>query len=347
MYDAVREQLSVNGQLAMLPVEITFWLPYMNETAMEKLGLTEADIPANWSDFLDFIAGLADKLPEDGSVRLFDPYTTDTGARSSLFNQIFRCYQQTLAADSNAVSAQEMTEILRKLEQIDFTALGLPTDEDTMRDDYNPDYDSDAILLQLDTGMSASRITNNQLPLVMSLTANTPAWLAADGEVAFINPYSEHYDLAIAFMETLAQNLDEASMAVYCADVTEPVENPTYEQDRQSAQDWLDQLKKQLENAEEIDRQEYEQELAYAQENMDNFEAQNRYIITAKDLEWLHANAEHFVLQGVNWLYSSSDDGSSGDAYDLVQQYIDGKITADKLMQEIDRKVRMRMMEGY
>ena len=48
-----------------------------------------------------------------------------------------------------------------------------------------------------------------------------------------------------------------------------------------------------------------------------------------------------------NWLYDSGDDGSSGDAYDLVQQYVDGKITADKLMQEVDRKVRMRMMEGY
>ena len=38
---------------------------------------------------------------------------------------------------------------------------------------------------------------------------------------------------------------------------------------------------------------------------------------------------------------------ASGDAYDLVQQYVDGKITADKLMQEVDRKVRMRMLAGY
>ena len=39
-----------------------------------------------------------------------------------------------------------------------------------------------------------------------------------------------------------------------------------------------------------------------------------------------------------------SDDG--GDAYSLIQQYMDGQIDASRLMKEIDRKVRMRIMEG-
>lgn len=347
LYDAIREQLSVNGKLAMLPVDETFWLPYVDAAALEKLGLTAADVPANWSDMLDFIANLADRLPADGSVRLLDPYTTDTGARWSLFSMIFQCYQQTLNADPNAVSAQEMTEILRKLEQIDFAALGQPTDEDVQRDDYTPDYNDNECLLQLNMGMSLRGITKNQLPLVMALTPNTPRYLNVDGTVAFINPFSEHQDLALEFMETLAQNMDDAKLATYCQDVTEPVENPNYEQGLASAKDWVDQCKKQLENCEEVDRQSYEEQLANAQQNLDSYEADNFYSISQDDLNWIHENAQYFVYSCPNWLYDSGDDGSSGDAFDLVQQYVDGKITADKLMQEVDRKVRMRMMEGY
>ena len=347
LYDTVREQLSVNGKLAMLPVDETFWLPYVNTVALEKLGLTADDLPANWSDMMDFIANLADRLPADGSVRLLDPYTSDSGARWSLFTLIFQCYQQTLNADSNAVTAQEMTEVLHKLEQIDFAALGQPTDEEIQRDDYNPEYNEDGYLLQLNSGMSLQGITKNQIPLVMALTPNTPRYLGIEGTVAFINPFSEHQDLALEFMETLAQNMDDTKLATYCQDVTEPVENPYYEQGLESMQDWVDQAKKELENCAEVDRQDYEEQLANAQQNLEDFKANNFYSISQDDLNWMHENAQYFVYRCPDWLYDSGDDGSSGDASDLVQQYIDGKITADKLMQEIDRKVRMRMMEGY
>lgn len=65
-------------------------------------------------------------------------------------------------------------------------------------------------------------------------------------------------------------------------------------------------------------------------------------MITAEDVAWVRSNGNALVLQMQNWLYSK--DG--GDAYDYVRQYIDGKIDAAKLMNEIDRKLRMMIMEG-
>lgn len=347
MYETVREQLSVDGKLAMLPVSSTFWVPYIKTAALEKLGLTAADVPTNWPDMLDFIAGLKDKLPEDGSVHLFDLYMTDSSVRWNLFNLIFQCYQQTLNEDSNAVTAQEMTEILNKLGQIDFTALGQPTEEEVQSEDYAPEYTDDGYLFELSMGMSLQEITKEQTPLVLSLTANTPRYLMTEGSVAFINPFSEHKDLALEFMEALAQNMTTEDLAICCEDVTEPVKNSYYEQGIANLQEWVDQCKNQLENCEEVDRQDYEEQLADAQKNLDSFTKEHYYSITEDDLNWMHENAQYFVYHCPDWLYSSSDDGSSGDALDLVQQYADGKITADKLMQEIDRKVRMRMMEGY
>ena len=64
--------------------------------------------------------------------------------------------------------------------------------------------------------------------------------------------------------------------------------------------------------------------------------------ISDKDIEWISAHRAELRISGNDWLYS--DDG--GDAYSLIQQYMDGQIDASRLMKEIDRKVRMRIMEG-
>ena len=44
----------------------------------------------------------------------------------------------------------------------------------------------------------------------------------------------------------------------------------------------------------------------------------------------------------MNWLYA--DD--SGDAWDLINQYLDGAIGVDELLAGIDRKAQMMMLEG-
>ena len=342
MDPTLREQLSVDGQLCALPVEFYFWIPYLNEKALNKLGMTVEDVPTNWSDFLDFLIDLQDRMPEDGSVALMEPWTSDTYARQAMFEQIFSSYQQLLNKDPNAFTTDQMVALLEKLEQVDFTALGQPTDEETMSDTYNPEYNDEGYLLYLNMGTSIGGITN-QHPMVMSLTADTPALLSVSATVAFVNPFSSNRELALKFMEKLAEKQPDEVNYVMFPDLTEPVENPYYEEGLKSYQEYVDNLRARLEEAEEVDRQDIELELSYAEKALDNYD-QYRYTISEQDIAWIRANAENLAIMGSNWLYNNDDEG---EAYELVQQYCQGQIDAQRLMDEIGRKIRMMMMEGY
>ena len=338
MEPTLREDLSSNGALAALPVRAYFWQPYVNEAAWAKLGKTAADVPSNWSDFLDLLIALQTDFPQDGSVTLLDPYNDAAMARRTLFDAIFDTYQRALSRDPDSVSAQTMVELLTKLEQIDFTRLGHPAE---VGDDYNDARDS--VLLTTNMGTTLSGLIDSYYgtPVVMSLTPDSDPLLTLECTVAFINPYSENADLALKYMETLADNLSDDVLYTVCPDLTEPVLDPYYETNLRNAEEQLAQLQKVYDEAEPIDKQALEQQLQYAQEYVETARAQ-RYSISEEEIAWLRGHGDEMSVKGANLLYS--DD--SGEAYELVNQYIDGKISASQMMKSIDGKLRMMILEG-
>lgn len=338
----LRDKLSINGAFCVLPVEGYFWLPRINTVALGKLGLTIEDVPTNWSDFLDFLLDLQAKMPQDRSVTLMDLYTSQTYARMELFNQIFESYQTLLTQDAQAVDSRQMTEILKKLEQLDFAAFGQPTEEETASEDYNPTYNEDGVLLSTNSGTRLEGIIrDNEQPLVMSLTADTPAYLPMDGSVAFINPFSENLAEAQAFIETLCVKLDDSIRYCLRDDLNEPTLNPYHDEIVQSMEEYVASVQKALDEAEAADKQDLEQQLKDAQESLERTR-QDVWAITEQDIAWLRAHSDNLVLKGSNWLYK--DD--SGEVYDLVQQYSEGMIDAERLMKAVDNKIRMMIMEG-
>ncbi len=333
------EKLSVNGRFSVLPVETNFYsMPFLHKAAFEKAGISMDEVPTNWMDFIAWLPTLEGRLPE--GVTLLDPWTSDEQARVGLFYVIFQSYQTYLNQDANSVSTQDMVSILDALSKIDFTKLGQPT-EDEMMGNYDADWNDDNILMEINGGYALDGITRSNTPLVMSLTANVDPVLEIDSVVAVINPFSENIDLALEYIETISENLEENVYYTICTDKTEPVLNKYYESNIASLQEYIDDLKKELETAEEVDKQDIEESIKANEESLKEYE-KYRYSINEEDIAWIGAHRSELTLSGDNWLYSSE----SGDAWDLVQQYLQGQIDASRLMKEIDRKVRMRILEG-
>lgn len=343
MYPAMREALSIDGELCAMPVSCYFWIPFVNRETMEKLGLEIGDIPTNWDDFLDFLVELEGRLPEDGSIIPFDSYQSDVEARRSVFDRIFVSYQQLLQADPDAVSTEQMAALLQKLERVDFRALGQPSEEEVQNEEYFDVRDGRTVyyLFEMNTGTTLENIAKMQ-PLVMSLTADTPRMLAVSASVAFVNPFSKNRELALEYIEGLVENLPESAEYVIFADKSEPVENRYYQDNMAQMQKSIDKLREQYASAEEADKQALMEMLDIAEENMKEYK-QYRFSISEADIVWLKQYADLLTLQGNNWLYSDN----SGEAFQLVQQYCEGQLDARKLMDEIGRKIRMMMMEGY
>ena len=333
------EQLSVNGRFSVLPVSGYFYLPFMNRAALEKAGISTEEIPTNWADFLEWLPTLAGRLPD--GMSLLDPWTSASDARMSIFYQIFQCYQNHLENDPNSVSANDMVSILEALDRVDFSALGQPSDEQIRSDNYSPEWNEEGILMELNSGRSISGMATKYYPLVMSLKNGLPHMLTMDAAVAIINPFSKNVDLALQFLETLADKMEDETAYTIRTDKTEPTPNKWYEQNMQEMQKYVDQLKKQIETAEAVNKQQLEETLKQAETAMKEMES-DRWSISEADIAWMSEHRAELGLAGDNWLYSDN----TGDGATLIQQYLDGQIDASRLMKEVDRKVRMRIMEG-
>ncbi len=128
MYPAIQESVQRDGRLVALPVDLSASCLGVNEKALEKLGLTLEDVPANWSDFLDFLINdLPGRWPSDGSVTFTYDGMDVENVRWQLFYMIFEDYQNYVNATMDVPSYN--TELLRslmdKLDRVDFQALGL------------------------------------------------------------------------------------------------------------------------------------------------------------------------------------------------------------------------------
>lgn len=347
MYPGIREGLSTNGRLVALPVDFSCWCMGVNEKALERLGMTIDDVPDNWMDFLDFMASLEEPLKEK-KLNLFYNGYTETDARNELFYAIFEDYQRYVNAVNPTMGYNTplLHDLLDKLEKLDFVALGLPSaqeDEDGENGGYieYTETDENSVLLQANVGCTIGNFYSEFTPVLMGLDASTPMPLILNTDVAFINPFTQHPDVAIQFMEELADNLTTGTR--YCMDpsLSEVIRGAQNEQNLADAQKWLAEAKASLESAEEADRQMLEETVAQAQESADYWEEYG-WDVSQRDLDWYRGHDDDITLGGVNWLYADDN----GEAMDLINQYRDHSISLDEMLTGIDRKVQMMLMEG-
>ena len=344
IYPDIRDALSTNGRLVAVPVSINAWVPGVNEKALEKLGMTVADVPDNWMDFLDFLVSLEEPL-RDGKLHLFyDGYTTED-AQNDMFYAIFETYQRYVNAVDPAMgyNTDLLRTLLTKLENIDFAALGLPepVEDDENGRVYSGDVSEDSILLQTGVGCTIGDFYSEYTPILMGLDADTPVPLVLNADVAFVNPFTKHPEQAIAFMETLADSLSTGVRYDINPDLNEVIRGRQNEDSLREAQKWVDDTRAQLDEADEADRQMMEEMLAQAEENL-RYWKNYGWEVSQRDLDWYRGHDDKLLLAGVQWIYADE----SGEGWQLISQYRDHQISLDEMLAGIDRKVQMMLMEG-
>ena len=339
---SLREEMKVNGEFAILPVEYYIMQMRFKLDALEEIGITKEDLPHNWMDFMDWLKSLEDVLPDDGSAHLIDPWYSDQEARSALMTQVFMTYQLALTYAPEYARTEDMIEIFQKLESIDFIKLGCPTQEEVYSDDYEPEYDWSKILVEWNVGSQLGGITKERYyPVIMSLTQDAPAFLSIDCSVAFINPYSENQDLALAFIEALSENLEPEIQYILFEDMDEPLLNSYHDEAVQNMEEYLEMLRAEYEDADEADKQELAENITEYEGYLEEIR-EDIWEISQDDIAWVNENGQNLKFAVRNWLYSNDN----GEAWELIEQYASGQLDAERLMKEIDRKIRMMILEN-
>ena len=347
-YPSIQEQLKHNGSLVALPVQAYGNASLgLNLKAAEKLGMTQDEIPTNWDDLLTFLTDvLPDKLPDDGTVSLFDSSTDVESCRYQLLSMILDDYQKYLeySGIEQGYNTEILNNLLTKLDQVDFVKLGQPEQIDW--DNYEWKWDEAGYLFSYGAGCTPDNfdMSMDSTPIAMSMTADTPFILDLDTSVAFVNPFSEHVDEAIEFLETLSDNLSNSLIYALDPSKTEPIRSTYYEQAKKDAEEYLENLKQQIEDADEADKQMLQEQLDQQQQYYDNID--NYYWeITPAGVEWYHNHDDLIRMSGYNMMYGASDD-TSEEIWNLRSQYVERQITAVDFLKGIDKKLQMMILEN-
>ena len=345
MYPTVREGLCSNGHLVALPVSVNATTIGVSEKALEALGLKLEDVPDDWPGFLDFIAGLGDKLQQTKGVSLFYSGYTDAEARYELLITILEDYQRyvSFANPGMGYNTDLLRGLFEKLEQIDFVALGcVPADQ--VSDDEGPvfyDEDEGLTLLQTGSGCNIGNYYSEYTPVLMRMEPNAPSYLVLDSMVAVINPFTKNPEAALAFIDELVDDLSLSTLYCLTPDRNETIRGESNQEVLDDATSELAALKAEYEQASPEEKQSLELEIRNAEENLEYIES-NLWDVSPVELEWYRAHDDNIVISNYNWLYSDS----VGEATDLIEQYQGGQITVKEMLEGIDKKVQMMLLEG-
>lgn len=344
MYPDVQAAVMKDGQLLALPIEMyTGNSMSYNSEAFKALGLTEDDLPKTWKDLFRLIQRFPD-LTGDTGIMAFEGYMTQKEARTSLFYSFMSAYMlhiKKVDGSEMAFDTQIMNETLDEFEKIDFVALGLPEEYD---DSYTYTEDTRSkILFQSYADISCSAYKDEYVqPLLLALEDGADPMIEMYITVAFVNPYSENRDLAIEYLEDAAGNMNDMFLVNICPDRNDPIRNSYYQETVDYYEEQIESMQAELEKASEDEKESWQEQLTEWEGYLTDFEKNGAWEASEESIAAYRVYAKYLVASE----YFGMDDSNAGEFYDQVQQYLDGTIDKATMLKNIDKKLKMMLMEG-
>lgn len=347
MYPAVQDVLTRNGEVVAVPAMVYGWTLGLDYEGFERIGIPRDEMPKDWSGFLDLLAELPERLPEDGSVKVFEDYYTQNQARIELVNAILDSWHLYLNAAGEEVryDVPELREALTKVMDLDLGAMGMPLGDEevsyVMVSVVGGGGDRTYTLVNPNAGCIIGDMSYNE-PALLSVIPGEDVPLPLSMTVAFINPFSPNPDLAQEYLAALVRNLNSRALYNLSDQLNEPVRNRYYQQNADNVQRDIESTLEKLADADPVDAPMWEERVAMLEEQLAEIEAYS-WDISPEHIAWFRAHAGELFVSRYNYvdvIYGSEEFD------DLTRQFLAGRMDAGAFLTEIDRRVRMKAKEG-
>ncbi len=337
-----------DGKLYALPVALSTNTLGVNADVMEKLGLTESDLPTTWLEFLDFAANYYYDYGEENA----DVVLMDLNMRRSLFQMIRDQYVAAQLRDTGSVSFDTplFRKLMQALEAIDFTELDpyeVKGDKVWEGNDANEFYEKQQLFTRYSEAsprsMGQSGYGRSNQPLVLRLDGETEPVLPVSMTVMIVNPRSTRMDQAAAYLTAYAGHYDaETENIMFFPDQNDPVPNSYYEVQKQSYEESLRDVDSRIEKADESEKASLRETREQIQGYLDELENQ-RMSVTEEMIQAYREQVAPYLYVTPQTPLTNPE--SSNELETLTSQYLDHAIDLDAYIREMDQRVRMMMLE--
>ena len=337
-----------DGKLYALPVALSTNTLGVNADVMEKLGLTESDLPTTWLEFLDFAANYYYDYGEENA----DVVLMDLNMRRSLFQMIRDQYVAAQLRDTGSVSFDTplFRKLMQALEAIDFTELDpyeVKGDKIWEGNDANEFYEKQQLFTRYSEAspraMDQSGYGRSNQPLILRLDSETEPVLPVIMTVMIVNPRSTRMDQAAAYLTAYAGHYEaETENIMFFPDQNDPVPNSYYEVQKQSYEESLRDVDSRIEKADESEKASLRETREQIQGYLDELENQ-RMSVTEEMIQAYREQVAPYLYVTPQTPLTNPE--SSNELDTLTSQYLDHAIDLDTYIREMDQRVRMMMLE--
>lgn len=348
MYPQMVKDLLKDGKLYAVPASMGVYVDYAYyPSVLEAVGLSEEDLPTTWKEMLDFIERWEKEIAPDweDDYDLFD----QTGSLyNSLFSNIFGA--QVLEGEDNEdgllhFNTTAFVDTLKRLEEIRPLLEQMSEGDDTIGGVYY--YD--------DMGMPSSLLTTyysalpynshngdnySAKPLLLKVSEDSDYTIGGQMSVYFVNPNSANKELATEFLEYVVQHMESRTKILLNPDANEPVETSYYASSMKYAQENLESIQRDYEEAAEEDKADLKESLDSMQRWIDYIE-EDRWDVSVQDIANYREVAPYVIISTNAWA-----SGDMTNASNAMQRYMDGNMDAEQFAKEFDRIVTMMQMEN-
>lgn len=342
MYPFLKDALMRDGKVIALPFFKSSSIYFYNPKAFEEVGLTEKDVPKTYGELLDFITRWGEEFSEQyPSMSLFGQETDERFFKEHVLRTILedRLYACMRKGEPVTYDTVEMKALLDKLKDTDFSSIHALMPDPPADNDFWKKQ-----LFQIGSEASTqSYIVMNPSYMPLQLSDQEPPVVLTDMEVLIINPYSQNYDTAMKFMEYMAGSLPATLRADLMPGENHPVFRKGAEKDLEWFEKNIPKAEKDLEEAKAEDKRIYQDSLdslLAEYENAKRFAWES----TGESIAAYRALDPYFMLKKPNPIYGL---GSSLELQDMIyNRFWDGQISADQLVKELDKRMRMMELEN-
>lgn len=344
LYPVFKDAVMKDGKLYAIPLSVyssAGW--YVATGVMEEMGLTYDDLPTNFVDLCAFATKWNDEWVEEYPQFTLLEYTSDY--KTTLFNYMIDNYLQYCTAKGqdvkfDSVEFRAMMEALEAMRADELSKGAQESNEDEVG------YRQGLFMPYYSVVGNFSGSSEYRQFVPMTLTADSDYVTGVSLEVAFINPKTKNLDLAIELLKCKIEALSETDKHTLLMDETEPVVNANYERVLESEQKYLDNLKKQLEEADEADKKEIQSWIDSEEQWLENYTINSKYSISEEAIRFYTEEIAPtmFVMQPT--FRAGTEDNSSPELDTLIERYLAGQINLEQFIKNADSKMMMMQLEN-
>ncbi len=340
MYPCIRDMVSKDGALVAMPVSFSALTQGVNLEALSQIGLTEADVPETWPEFLALLERLPD-LIADTEITAFWPDMAAEEWRFQVFSALFLDY---LAAANGMPDESELVALLTAFEKIDFDALGLPRNEAAVMYEYSEDIWRSALFdLFKQVSLEFYAYDDESWKLMpLAIRAGGTQMVSGRLSVAVVNPYSQNRALAVAFLEEATAQLPAVFLAETCPARNESVRVADYGEMIARLEENMEETRAALETAADEEKEMWEDILAETEQYYESYMGKGSWLVSPEAITWYRPYAE---LIGFEQNLGIERDNYFAFASEM-ERYLDGQMSAEEFARAVADKIAMAEMEG-